>query len=73
MAKRYEKWDASGVLPSIMDKDETQIKYGLKFTKIIFGAVHLPIIASIGAGKRKHYSERVVRRRAGALTYLGFP
>ena len=72
-AKRYEKWGAGGTLPSIMDRDETQMKYGLKFTKTIFDAVHLPVVASGGAGKRGHYGERVVGRRAGALSYFCFP
>jgi len=39
-AKKYEKWAAGGVLPRIMDRDETQMKYALEFTKTISDAVH---------------------------------
>ena len=72
-AKRYEKWSAGGILPSIMDRDETHMKYALEFTKAISDAVRLPVVASGGAGKLEHYCERVVGRRAGALSYFGFP
>ena len=46
---------AGGILPRIMDRDEIQMNYGLRFTKTIFGAVHLPVLASGEAGKLEHY------------------
>ena len=73
-AKRYEKWGAGGILPSIMDRNETHMKYALEFTQAISDTVRLPVVASGGSGKLEHYCERVVGRGgAGAFSYFGFP
>ena len=61
-AKRYEKWGAGGILPGIMDRDETHMKYALEFTQAIAGRGRLPVVASGESEKLEHYCARVVGR-----------
>jgi cyclase len=50
-----------------MDGDGTCKGYDLEFTKAIADAVHVPVIASGGAGTLEHFYEGVVKGGASTL------
>ena len=66
-AKQCQELGAGVILPTSMDGDGTQAGYDLEFTKAISDAVDLPVVASGGAGKLKHFYEAVVQGRAQVL------
>jgi len=66
-AKECENLGAGVILPTSMDGDGTQAGYDLEFTKAISEAVHLPVVASGGAGKLEHFYEGVVKGGAQIL------
>jgi cyclase len=66
-AKQCQNLGAGVVLPTSMDGDGTQAGYDLKFTRAIADAVNLPVVASGGAGKLKHFYEGVVKGGAQIL------
>jgi cyclase len=66
-AQECEKLGAGIILPTSMDGDGTQAGYDLEFTRAISDAVNLPIVASGGAGKLRHFYDGVVEGRAQIL------
>jgi cyclase len=66
-AQECEKLGAGVILPTSMDGDGTQAGYDLAFTKAIADAVHVPVVASGGAGKLEHFYEAVVQGGAQIL------
>jgi cyclase len=66
-AKQCQNLGAGVVLPTSMDGDGTQAGYDLEFTRAIADAVNLPVVASGGAGKLKHFYEGVVKGGAQIL------
>ena len=58
-ATRCQELGAGVILPTSMDGDGTKIGYDLEFTKAISDVVHLPVVASGGAGKLEHFYEAV--------------
>ncbi len=53
-AKRMEKMGAGEILLTSMDRDGTKDGYDLELTRAVSNAVHVPIIASGGAGNPEH-------------------
>jgi cyclase len=66
-AKRCEELGAGVLLPTSMDGDGTQAGYDLEFTRAISDAVHLPVVASGGAGKLEHFYDAVAKGGADVL------
>jgi len=66
-AKRCQDLGAGVLLPTSMDGDGTQVGYDLAFTKAISDAVHVPVVASGGAGNLEHFYEAVVKGGAQIL------
>jgi len=66
-ARQCEELGAGVILPTSMDGDGTQAGYDLEFTKAISEAVHLPVVASGGAGKLEHFYDAVVKGGAQIL------
>ncbi len=67
-AKQCQEMGAGTILPTSMDGDGTLMGYDLEFTRAISDAVHVPVVASGGAGKLEHFYEAVVK--GGAQTLL---
>jgi cyclase len=66
-ARQCEQSGAGVLLPTSMDGDGTCKGYDLEFTKAIADAVHVPVIASGGAGTLEHFYEGVVKGGASTL------
>ncbi len=66
-AKQCETLGAGVILPTSMDGDGTQAGYDLEFTRAIADAVHVPVVASGGAGKLHDFYEAVTLGRASIL------
>jgi cyclase len=58
-ARQCQDLGAGVILPTSMDGDGTQAGYDIEFTKAISDAVDLPVVASGGAGKLKHFLDAV--------------
>ncbi len=56
-AKQAESLGAGEILLTSMDKDGTKSGYDIELTRIISGSVNIPVIASGGAGTKKHFLE----------------
>ncbi|MFN3466925.1 MAG: HisA/HisF-related TIM barrel protein, partial [Candidatus Brocadiales bacterium] len=54
------------ILLTSMDCDGTQDGYDYELTRRVAEAVHLPVIASGGAGKLEHFYEVLTRGKADA-------
>ncbi|HEU5360801.1 MAG TPA: imidazole glycerol phosphate synthase subunit HisF [Candidatus Deferrimicrobiaceae bacterium] len=67
-ARECEALGAGVLLPTSMDGDGTKAGYDIPFTRAISGAVHLPVVASGGAGKLEDFYEAVVE--GGAVILL---
>ena len=65
--KTVEKLGAGAILPTSMDTDGRQTGYDIPMTRAIADAVHLPIIASGGAGTLEHLYEAIVEGHADAV------
>jgi len=63
-AKRVEKLGAGEILLTSMDCDGTKEGYDLELTRAVTKTVNIPVIASGGAGEKKHFYE--VLTTAGA-------
>jgi cyclase len=59
-ARQCEELGAGVILPTSMDGDGTQAGYDLAFTKAISDVVHVPVVASGGAGELEHFYQGVV-------------
>jgi len=66
-AKECQELGAGVLLPTSMDGDGTLAGYDLEFTKAVSDAVHVPVVASGGAGKLEHFYEAVVKGGAQIL------
>ncbi len=58
-AKKMEEFGAGEILLTSMDKDGTTGGYDLALTRAVTDAVHIPVIASGGAGKLEHLAEAI--------------
>lgn len=56
-AVKCEKLGAGEILLTSMDQDGTKAGFDLELTKAISDAVNIPVIASGGAGEKKHFLE----------------
>jgi cyclase len=66
-AKECQELGAGVLLPTSMDGDGTLAGYDLEFTKAVSDVVHVPVVASGGAGKLEHFYEAVVKGGAQIL------
>jgi cyclase len=66
-AKRVESLGAGAILPTSMDTDGMQTGYDLPMTRAIADAVHVPVIASGGAGELEHLYDAIVEGHADAV------
>ena len=65
-AIRAERMGAGEILLTSMDCDGTKAGYYLELTRTIADSVHIPVIASGGAGKEEHFYEALTEGRAEA-------
>lgn len=65
-AIRAEKLGAGEILLTSMDADGTKAGYDLTLTRTISDAVHIPVIASGGAGTKEHFYEALTEGHADA-------
>jgi cyclase len=65
-AKRVEQLGAGEILLTSMDRDGTRIGYDLELLQRVSDAVRIPVIASGGAGKKKHFAEAFLKGHAQA-------
>jgi cyclase len=56
-AIKCEKLGAGEILLTSMDQDGTKAGFDLELTKAISSSVNIPVIASGGAGEKKHFLE----------------
>ena len=56
-AKKAERLGAGEILLTSMDRDGTKIGYDLELLRTLCDAVQIPVIASGGAGTKKHFLE----------------
>jgi cyclase len=66
-AKRVEALGAGEILLTSMDADGTKAGYDVALTRAISGAVHIPVIASGGAGTLDHMAEVLGEGKADAV------
>ena len=66
-AQRVEALGAGEILLTSMDADGTKAGYDVALTRAISGAVHIPVIASGGAGKLDHMVEVLTDGKADAV------
>ena len=62
-----EALGAGEILLTSMDADGTKMGYDVELTCAISEAVHIPVIASGGAGKLDHMAEVLTRGKADAV------
>ncbi|MFC1546459.1 imidazole glycerol phosphate synthase subunit HisF [bacterium] len=65
-AKKAVKLGAGEILLTSMDADGTKNGYDLKLTKAISDSVSVPVIASGGAGTKKHFYDVFIKSNADA-------
>jgi cyclase len=65
-AERVEELGAGEILLTSMDADGTQTGFDCELTATISRAVHIPVIASGGAGGPEHFAEVFLRGEADA-------
>jgi imidazole glycerol-phosphate synthase subunit HisF len=65
-AKKGESLGAGEILLTSMDADGTREGFDCELTSAISGTVHIPVIASGGAGRLEDFAEVFVRGRADA-------
>lgn len=66
-AKEGEKRGAGEILLTSMDADGTKAGYDVELTKAISSAVKIPVIASGGAGTKKHFADAFYAGASAAL------
>jgi cyclase len=66
-ARRVETLGAGEILLTSMDADGTKAGYDVALTRAISEAVHIPVIASGGAGKLDHMAEVLTEGKADAV------
>jgi cyclase len=65
-AKEAEKLGAGEILLTSMDRDGTKIGYDLELLRRISDSLRIPVIASGGAGEKKHFLDAFVKGHAQA-------
>jgi cyclase len=65
-AQQAERLGAGEILLTSMDRDGTKIGYDLELLRELSDAIHIPVIASGGAGEEKHFLEAFTRGHAHA-------
>ena len=65
--KKLEELGAGEILLTSMDRDGTKNGFDLKLLKKAADQLKIPIIASGGVGKLKHFKEGVIKGSANAL------
>ncbi len=65
-AAKAEKMGAGEILLTSMDCDGTKAGYDIALTRQIAEAVHIPVIASGGAGTKEHFYDAFVEGKADA-------
>lgn len=65
-AKRVEHLGAGEILLTSMDCDGTKAGYDLELTRAIAESISIPVIASGGAGTKKHFKEALTEGKADA-------
>jgi len=66
-ARRVESLGAGEILLTSMDADGTKGGYDVALTRAISEAVHIPVIASGGAGTLEHMAEVLIEGKADAV------
>jgi cyclase len=66
-AKKAEKLGAGEILLTSKDADGTKEGYDLEMTRAVAEAVNIPVVASGGAGKLKHFYEGIAIGKASAV------
>jgi cyclase len=66
-AKKAEKLGAGEILLTSKDADGTKEGYDLEMTRAVAEAVRIPVIASGGAGRLKHFYEGIAIGKASAV------
>ncbi|MCL2645344.1 MAG: imidazole glycerol phosphate synthase subunit HisF [Betaproteobacteria bacterium] len=70
-ALRLENLGAGEILLTSMDRDGTNIGFDLELTRAVADAVHIPVIASGGAGTLEHLADGVSIGHADAVLAAG--
>jgi cyclase len=65
-ARQAEKLGAGEILLTSMDRDGTKIGYDLELLRRLSDAVRIPVIASGGAGEKKHFLDAFEKGHAHA-------
>ena len=65
-AMKAERLGAGEILLTSMDADGTKEGYDMELTKAVTGAVSIPVIASGGAGNKKHFADVLTEGGADA-------
>jgi cyclase len=65
-AKEAEERGAGEILLTSMDRDGTKEGFDLEMTRAVAEAVHIPVIASGGAGKLEHFRDAFLAAKADA-------
>src|SRR5262249_7204023 len=65
-AKRVEELGAGEIVLTSMDADGTKAGYDLPVTRAVAEAVHIPVVASGGAGSPEHVFQALTAGRADA-------
>ena len=66
-AMRAEKLGAGEILLTSMDCDGTKAGYDIELTRTVSENVHIPVIASGGAGTKEHFYEALTDGKADAV------
>ena len=66
-AAKVDALGAGSILPTSMDTDGVQTGYDIPMTKAVVDAVHVPVIASGGAGALEHLAEAITVAGADAV------
>ena len=66
-AAQVEQLGAGEILLTSMDRDGTKAGYDIELTRRIAETVKIPVIASGGAGKLKHFYEALIKGKADAV------
>jgi cyclase len=65
-AKKVAELGAGEILLTSIDKDGTKSGYDIELTKMVSGSVHIPVIASGGAGSVEHFYQVFTEGKADA-------
>jgi cyclase len=66
-AIKMEEFGAGEIMLTSMDKDGTKDGYDIELTRAVSEAVHIPVIASGGAGNLQHLYEAFAYGKADAV------